>query len=289
LLNSLAKALLRPVIQRKPLFFLAEGLPRSPIQTIEFRVPPGAPLDVGGTMLRLRVDSVIMPHVLSTGSWQPEDAEFLASHASTGAQCVLIDVGANAGLITREVAKALGSRLVAAYCYEPDAVNFEALTFNLAPVPAVHAIACGLADAPGEAKLYRDVHNSGNLSLSPMAVESASADVETIRLLGAREEITRLRRAHPDARFIWKSDTQGHDEVILERVPLDFWTSVDAALVELWRIERPKVDPASLAPVFEAFPHRQFEPHGPQVSVGEILAFLGGPLDGKSVDLRLSR
>jgi FkbM family methyltransferase len=289
MIGQLAKRVMRPLVQRRPLFFLAEALPASAIRTVDVFVAPDRPLGWAGTNVRLRVDSIILPCVLANGSWQPEDARFLADHAPASGECVLIDVGANAGLVTRQIARHLGARLSAAYCYEPDPVNFAALGFNLAPIPETHPLPFGLADAAGEAPLYRDAGNSGNFSLSRDAVTNLADEHGSIKLLDAASEIPRVATAHPSARFLWKSDTQGHDEVIVARVPRPFWSGVDAALVELWRIGKPAFDAAAVAAMIQDFPHRRFLIDGPELSTEEIMRFVSGPRDGASADLHLWR
>jgi len=87
--------------------------------------------------------------------------------------------------------------------------------------------------------------------------------------------------------LLWKSDTQGFDEVIVAATPLEIWRRIDVALIEVWRIAKPDFDRDAFRQRLEDFPHRQLcEAKG--VTPDEILEYLSGD-DGEFKELLMWR
>lgn len=234
------------------------------------------PLGAAGSRLALPFDLVMMPIVARERSWQAEELRFVADRATDGAGYQVLDIGANVGLFSRQVALKL-PRLSRITCVEADPNNFACLTHNLAFLPAdilgLHNVA--LSDRASETVWYRDAENFGNFSLNPNAMIDRPHLKTGIMTVDSRDFLNGPVGLHPDARVIWKSDTQGFDELIISLAPEHLWERVHLAIVELWRIPKPDFDQDVFARRIEAFPNRAI---GRQmgISVLGVLDYLKG-------------
>jgi FkbM family methyltransferase len=185
----------------------------------------------------------------------------------------LIDIGANVGLFSRQLAM-VAPRLARIICVEPDRNNFLALRYNM-DVPGAraefHNVALG--DADGEREFFRDSENIGNYSLNPDAMRHRSFESVTVRLRKTSDWMEENLAA--DRCLLWKSDTQGFDEVIVAETPLAIWQRIDVALIEVWRIAKPEFDRQAFRFRLEAFPNRQLGDVA-GVSVDAVLDYLSG-------------
>jgi FkbM family methyltransferase len=153
---------------------------------------------------------------------------------------VLGDVGANIGLFSRQMFNAV-SCIGKVYSFEPEATNFALLAFNLAGYgDHIRIFNAAVTDATAEGQLFMDEENSGNYSILQDAMR-AEARVQMIRTLAASEISEQVLGELGTARIIWKSDTQGYDEWIATLFPDAFWSKVDVAMFELWRINRSRL------------------------------------------------
>ena len=90
-----------------------------------------------------------------------------------------------------------------------------------------------------------------------------------------------------DGAILWKSDTQGSDEMIVAQTPWAVWNRVDCAIIELWRIAKQSFDVEAFRARIESFPHRAIGRNSP-VSTEDVMAYLAGT-DWEHNDLYLWR
>jgi FkbM family methyltransferase len=109
-------------------------------------------------------DRLIMPAIVTAGSWEPEVTDFFARHISPYSHC--LDIGANFGYYSILMAKCARSGKVLSL--EPNKKVFDLLRDNIF-VNAVHEIAtpmhAAVSDEPGTLTLYRRLSRSGNTSI----------------------------------------------------------------------------------------------------------------------------
>lgn len=109
-------------------------------------------------------DRLIMPAIVTSGSWEPEVTDFFARHISPDSHC--LDVGANFGYYSILMAKCARSGKVLSL--EPNEKVFDLLRDNIF-VNAVHEIAtpvhAAVAGEPGTLTLHRRFARSGNTSI----------------------------------------------------------------------------------------------------------------------------
>lgn len=243
-------------------------------------------LGAKGDRILSPTDAVLLPYLLEHGQWHTEPLEFALKHLDPDAGYTVVDIGANVGLFSRQFILAFkGVRRC--LCVEPDSRNFEAMRANLAPFVELDLtlFPFALASASGQATLFRDRDNIGNFSLNPDAMRNRQFDQAEVPVIDAQD----WARQHlaGSERIILKTDTQGMDETIATRIPLDVWRRVRFACIEIWRIEKPAFDQRLFREIVESFPYRFFRgvENGP---VDDILEYASGT-DWQFYDLYLWR
>jgi FkbM family methyltransferase len=174
----------------------------------------GKPVDIEalGAQMRLYPEgNVCEKRVLFTPQYfDAQERELLASRIREG--FCFIDIGANIGAYSLFVAARAGrgARILAV---EPQPDVFARLTYNIAqnPFGTVKAIACALADKPGELTLFLDPANKGESSVRILRSSSASSvrvPATTLLALMESEGYERLDAI--------KLDVEGAEDLILE-------------------------------------------------------------------------
>jgi FkbM family methyltransferase len=284
LINNLAARRKRVMVRR-----LLAG---TDIRELTWMPPAGSPLRHGQASVRLAMDHVIGPRTLAFGHWHDEHCQLLRARMDSASSYHLIDVGANAGLVSRQLLTTPGMQFCGADCFEPDPHNFALLTHNLAPFAGVHLHAAALSDHDGEAEIFRGARNAGDISLSPDAQLRSRTDLQghTVPLLSAQRlggEI--LARLAPGTRLVWKSDTQGHDLKIVASMPDAIWERVEVALVELRSVDATPAELERFMAVVARFPVRRSVKFGARdIGLEAIRRFILEAND-REIDLLLAR
>jgi len=228
----------------------ANGVEFLPIETDEGVKFPRAEvsLEAGSALytedspkIFLNVDSIIFPHVLVNKQWDFENIETFLDRISSPA-VGLIDIGANVGLFTRQSMIAC-PKISHAYCFEPNKGNFDLLTRNLETFPETSLYNLGISERNETAQLFVDMENSGNLSMHKEAMLDHQYAVENIEFISPNSPnapFSSISRMHGSV--VYKSDTQGADELILTCFDLEFWDNVECAMIEVYGISGKRVD-----------------------------------------------
>jgi FkbM family methyltransferase len=173
----------------------------------------GAPVDIETLGARMRLhpyNNVSEKRVLFTPQFfDPEELRILRSRLRDG--FTFIDVGANIGGYALCVASFAGptARVLAV---EPQPDVFDRLTYNIGlnPYGTVKAVACAIADKPGELTLFLDPRNSGESSVKIMASSQAS----TIRV-PATTLLDLVRKERLERLDAIKLDVEGAEDIVL--------------------------------------------------------------------------
>lgn len=196
----------------------------------------------------------------------------------------LVDIGANVGLFSRQALINLPN-IAHVFAYEPDVYNFSDAAYNLAPWKGGRLTLCnyGLLDDNGSFELYRDKGNCGNYSLNNYAMRD-SFDKTTVLMRDINTEFD----VWACAPIFWKSDVQGMDEILATFIePLLWAQNVFAAIIELWRIPKPKLDMGRFREILELYPNRELGNNElTNLSVDDVCAYAMG-LDYEWDDLYL--
>src|SRR6185312_12386817 len=269
---------------RNPLYDLAAATTSPPVADSRYfaehggllRLTADCALGKPGDTVLLPFDQAIFPRVMSDGGWAPETLAFLDEHIDPTCRYVVLDIGANVGLFTRQAVLRY-SNLSRVLCIEPDPGNFRALRYNLANVAdeRISLWNVALSDADGEAQLLRDAGNFGNYSLNDDAMRDRRFDTIGVRAVETNRWMRENIRLPVDDRVIWKSDTQGYDELIISLTPAEIWDRVDLAIVELWRIRKPAFDRTVFFDRIDAFPNKSIG-RGNRSTTADVMDFLKG-------------
>jgi FkbM family methyltransferase len=208
-----------------------------------------------GETLLVPVDDLVLPGLLSKGFWQMEHIRFIQDKIDESCCYTLVDIGANIGLFSRQVLNSF-SNIVECLCVEPDRENFAALSYNLHPYVHrnIRLFNAGLSDIDGTMKFYRDLGNIGNYSLNEDAMRGREFETTSVPTTDTTRWVSETLAGCDN--IIWKSDTQGQDELILSCVPLPIWAKVRLAIIELWRIRKPDFDSTRFAERVDNFTYR---------------------------------
>ena len=246
------------------------------VVSIQYAPQSSSPFYYRDEPLLLPLDKVMIPHLLQTGNWQEEMLEFARGVLSQqpGRSYYLFDVGANVGLITRQFLAQFPA-IVGATCVEPDPGNFAFLKKNNDVLGKVLFLNYALSNTAGKSTFYRDDSNMGRYSLLSEVIKPTQTGGEIVVECRKVTDDLLLSPVPAEARLIWKSDTEGYDEIIATELSPAFWARVDLAILELWPIGKPKYDVSKLEAIFDGFPKKYFGPDLAQtVSTSEILAFI---------------
>ncbi len=246
------------------------------------------PLGRTGEAVLVPFDQVMLPFIVRDACWQVEELEFLTARIDALQQYAVLDIGANVGLFTRQVSRRLTN--VAQYlCVEADPSNYRALRFNLADLSddACSTWNVALSDHDGSQAFFRDASNFGNYSMNADAMRGQAFETVTVRTVDTAAWMNAALPRIADLRLLWKSDTQGYDELIISMTPMALWERVDIAIVELWRIEKPAFDRDAFCTRIEQFDNKSIGLHRP-ASTGDVLEYLDGT-DWEHDDLYLWR
>ena len=224
--------------------------------SLTFALSRNGPLGKRGDILSVPADRLLAPALFAQGSWRAEHVAFVVERLNPRGAYTLIDIGANIGLFTRQFLNAFVG-IASAYCIEPDGENFRALRDNLKGYRhgRLHFFNIALGSADGDAPFYRDGDNCGNYSLIPDAMRDRPFETTTARVAAAGPWLEATLAGK--GRIVWKSDTQGCDELIVGQVPWSVWRRVDVALIELWRIDKTGLDCGDFLAKIDSFPNKR--------------------------------
>jgi len=173
----------------------------------------GAPVDIEALGARMRLhpyNNIGEKRVLFTPQFfDPEELNTLKSRLVGG--FTFIDIGASIGAYSLAVASFAGpsARILA---IEPHPDIFDRLTYNIGlnPFGTIKAVACAIADKPGELTLFLDPRNSGQSSVNIVGVSQATIRVPATTLLQL------VRNERVDRLDAIKIDVEGAEDLILE-------------------------------------------------------------------------
>ena len=240
---------------------IGQFLSENRIVEVEWRPPIESPLHHEGSTLRLPMDSIIGPRTLAYGHWHDEHTRLIRDLVARqpAQRHFLIDIGANIGLVTRQLLAPEPARWSGACCFEPETKNLAQLAWNLRPFSAAHVQPFAVSDHTGQATLHVDEGNAGDCSLQPLPqnVQRAGTRDETVQLISGAQAWALIQAARaPGDRLVWKSDTQGHDLKIIAAMPDALWDDTDIAMIEVRCNHASPAEIDHLLQVAAAFPQR---------------------------------
>jgi len=187
---------------------------------VNFVIKKNIPLGKKDENIKLFFDQIITPNVIKNGSWDIFIIKFIKKFSKEKTSYNFIDVGANIGLISRQILNS-GVNIKAIFCFEPEINNFLLLKENVNFFRKSFFFNFALGNTKkNKAKLYLDPLNKGNYSLSK---KNASQEYCGVRIINANIIIKKIIKKHKINNIIYKSDTQGMD--------IEIFLSLDANIL----------------------------------------------------------
>ncbi len=184
------------------------------LRRVAIRALHKAPLDVERFGARMRLypyDNICDKKVLFTPQlFDPVERELLKARMRDG--FTFVDAGANIGAYSLFVAAHAGpaARILA---IEPQPDVFDRLTYNIRqnPFGTIKAVACAVADKPGELTMFVHAKNRGESSVKIVGAdegETLQVPATTLLALVRQESFSRIDAI--------KLDVEGAEDIILE-------------------------------------------------------------------------
>lgn len=188
-------------------------------------------------------DNTIFKFVIEHGEWEIDESQFLADRIIRDVKSskiklkpVFIDIGANSGLVTRQVLN-LSQSDCDVVLVEPIPNHVKAIRANLENFDRNNnllIVEAALGEKNGEFEISIDNSNRGNSSFLPSAMPSTGFRKLIVKTIAVSDFVEQYI---PNAdSYIVKSDTQGFDSKILALFPADFWNKCVGAVVEVWAL-----------------------------------------------------
>jgi FkbM family methyltransferase len=240
---------------------------------LQLRLERDTPLGQAGDALIVPNDYVILPAILAKGDWDIRQIEFLKQRLDPARSYILLDIGANVGLFTRQVLTAFDN-IGACHCIEPDPLNYQALCQNLSVrhSASISTYPVALGSVDGARIFFRDAENCGNNSLQADAMRDRPFDQISVNVVSAGPWFERHMTG--DGPILWKSDTQGSDEEIVAATPWQVWRRVEMAIIEVWRIRKDKSLTSEFLDRVADMPNRRLG--AADISVDELASYIAG-------------
>lgn len=209
------------------------------IEEIEWKPNSTSPLFSKENNVSLPFDWVIGARTLAFGHWHDEQLCLIRNiqQLKNHKKYFLVDVGANSGLVTRQlVGQDKDGIWAGAVCFEPEARNFTRLKRNTSHISNVFSYQNGISASDETIALNIDSGNSGDYSLDELpAMKNRSAVSQQYVDVISASKAWNIIESHNPSGFpiVWKSDTQGHDLRIITALPRNSWKSIEIAMVEV--------------------------------------------------------
>jgi FkbM family methyltransferase len=206
---------------------------------INFVLKKNIPLGKKGENIKLFFDQIITPNVIKNGSWDIFIINFIKKFSKKKISYSFIDVGANIGLVSRQILNA-GIKIKSIFCFEPEISNFLLLKKNVNFFKKSFFFNFALGNTKkNKAKLYLDPLNKGNYSLSK---ENIKREYCNIKIINANTIIKKIIRNNKINNIIYKSDTQGKDIEIFLSLDADILKKIKIICIEISNFNFNKID-----------------------------------------------
>ena len=162
-----------------------------------------------------RIDQLITPNILKSGKWDYFIIEFINKYClKKRSKFNFIYFWANIWFIYINLINK--NRYIKNYfCVEPDIQNYNILKENLSvnKTNNINTYNYALIDGKNKKKqkIFIDKSNFGNYSL----IKKNNYQIDYVKSYNAKKFLNRIINKYGSYKFIYKSDTQGYDEIIL--------------------------------------------------------------------------
>ena len=197
---------------------------------IELVIKKDCCLGVKNTKIQTRIDQIITPNILKKGKWDYFIIKFICKYIKNKTnQFSFIDLGSNIGLITRQLYLKKPD-IKNFHCIEPEKENYNILLNNLDSFKNVYTYNCALTNQESAIKkMYLNKNNFGDFSL----LKNSNKTTTYINTLNASSFFNKIISKHKINKIIYKSDTQGFDEMIVLSLSKKILDKIDMMILEI--------------------------------------------------------
>ena len=197
---------------------------------IELVIKKDCYLGLKNTKIQTRIDQMITPNILKKGQWDYFIIKFICKYIKNKAnQFSFIDLGSNIGLITRQLYLKKPD-IKNFHCIEPEKENYNILLNNLDSIKNVYTYNYALTNQEsGIKKIYLNKNNFGDFSL----LKNFNKTTTYINTLNASSFFNKIISKHKINKIIYKSDTQGFDEMIVLSLSKKILDKIDMMILEI--------------------------------------------------------
>ena len=196
---------------------------------LNFKINKNCPLGKTGDELFLLFDNIITPKVLLQGSWDVFVINFIKENTKKNNNYYFVDIGSHIGLITRQVAN-LNIKIKKFFCFEPLKLHFNLLKKNCSFIKKINFYNYAIGVKKDKKKIYTNKLNSGNSSL----IRINKSQYQYTFVLEANTTLKKIiKDNHIQKNIIYKSDTEGFDEMIFLSLEQNIIKKIDIAILEI--------------------------------------------------------
>jgi len=196
---------------------------------LNFKINKNCTLGKTGDELFLLFDNIITPKVLLHGYWDVFVINFIKENTKKNNNYYFVDIGSHIGLITRQVAN-LNIKIKKFFCFEPLKLHFNLLKKNCSFIKKINFYNYAIGVKKGKKKIYTNKLNSGNSSL----IRINKSQYQYTFVLEANTTLKKIiKDNHIQKNIIYKSDTEGFDEMIFLSLEQNIIKKIDIAILEI--------------------------------------------------------
>lgn len=195
------------------------------IDYIKLKILKNCSLGKKNENIVLPIDSIILPSILKTGTWESHIVQLVKKY-SKKKKFVLLDVGANIGLISKQILN-LKIKIYKTFCFEPDKEKIKLIKYNLSKYKNIKIMNYGLGKRDINMKLFKNIYNFGDTSFVKKTQNFSNAKIKNINNFFSKNLSS---NKFP---IIYKSDTQGMDEEIILALKEKFFEKIEILIIEV--------------------------------------------------------
>ena len=196
---------------------------------LNFKINKNCQLGKNGDELFLLFDNIITPKVLLHGYWDVFVINFIKENSKKNNNYYFFDIGSHIGLITRQVAN-LNIKVKKFFCFEPLKIHFNLLKKNCGFIKKINFYNYAIGVKKDEKKIYTNKLNSGNSSL----IKINKSQYQYTLVIEANTALKKIIKAnYIKKNIIYKSDTEGYDEMIFLSLEENIIKKIDIAILEI--------------------------------------------------------
>ena len=196
---------------------------------LNFKINTNCPLGKNGDELFLLFDNIITPKVLLHGYWDVFAINFIKENTKKNNNYYFFDIGSHIGLITRQVAN-LNIKVKKFFCFEPLKIHFNLLKKNCSFLKKINFYNYAIGVKKDKRKIYTNKLNSGNSSL----IKINKSQYQYTLVIEANTALKKIIKAnYIKKNIIYKSDTEGYDEMIFLSLEENIIKKINIAILEI--------------------------------------------------------